>query len=162
MSAEEVARLVALGLIFGISLEVGLLLFVVPGIYLWVKWSLIQLITIKEGAGAADSLSRSWMLTENAFWPTLWFNVLASLATGAVGFGGYLIAFGIIAFVPHSPAIGPDWNGGGFTGMLLTAFFAIYVFAVAYTYQAKDLALLYWYEALLKRQAGAGEPAQLH
>ena len=155
MSSEEATRIIGVGIIYGICVELGLLLLIVPGVYLAVKWSLAQLIVVKESAGAMDSLARCWALTQQAFGGTMWFSVLASLAVGVVSTGGYLIsatATSLLLNIPHA-GMTDKWNGGGVTGIIMSGYCMICVYAIAYTYQAKDIALLYWYNGLVTRHA---------
>lgn len=60
--------LVGLGLISGIGILVGLILLIIPGIYLMVRWSAAVPALIAEEAGVYDSLGRSAAAVEGRFW----------------------------------------------------------------------------------------------
>jgi hypothetical protein len=158
MKAEHVLRLIGINFVYGICVEVGFLLLIVPGIYIANKWSLSSLIAVKENTGAFDALSRSWAVTDAFFWPTLGFNILSGLGVLGVGIIGYLImVFVWVALLGGDLRTASDvWAGGGVRGMALAAGVFVYILAIAYTYQAKDIAMLNWYNALRQALSPAG------
>lgn len=155
MGAADVARLIAIGIIYGIAVEIGFFLLIVPGVYLAVKWSLAQLICVVERCGVFEAFERSADITTGIFWQTLWFNIAAGFAVAAVAFAGYVIGVGTFGLLSvwWSNKVHPEqFGGGGALGVVMTLLFAIYVLAICFSYQAKDVALLYWYEALMQRR----------
>ena len=150
MTSEHVLRLIGLNIVYGIAVEIGLLLLIVPGIYIANKWSLSSLIAVKEDAGVTDAMRRSWHLTDPFFWPTLGFNILSGLAVAAVAFVGYfMMLFVFVSLFGFQHGQPPDLSAlGGPAGMAATLGVLVYCFALAYTYQAKDIALLNWYNGL--------------
>jgi uncharacterized protein UPF0259 len=158
MKAEHVLRLIGINFVYGICVEVGFLLLIVPGIYVANKWSLSSLIAVRENTGAFDALSRSWAVTDAFFWPTLGFNILSGLGVLGVGIVGYLImVFVWVALLGGDMRTAGDvWTGGGIRGMALAAGVFVYILAIAYTYQAKDIAMLNWYNALRRALNPAG------
>lgn len=156
MTADHVLRLIGINILYGIAVEIGLLLLIVPGVYLANKWSLSSLIAVKEDAGVSQGLSRSWYLTGPFFWPTLGFNILSGLAVAAVAFAGYFaMVFIFISLFGFQSGQQPDLTTlGGPAGMAATLGVIVYSYAIAYTYQAKDIAMLNWYNGL---RHGLGE-----
>lgn len=167
MTAGTAMRLLGLSIVYGVAVDLGLLLLIVPGIYIANKWSLAPLILAKEDADMSTAMSRSWAVTDQFFWPTLGFNILAALAMVAVAIVGYVIAIGVGAsvFAVSGAGHGPAAMGasgslamGGIFGMGIALAYCIYLMALAYTYQAKDVALLNWYDGLKGALARATLP----
>ena len=67
------------------GIALGLVAFVVPGIYLVVRWSFVTQTVAIEGARGAEALSRSWDLVQDVFWRTFAIVLLANLATTVPG-----------------------------------------------------------------------------
>ena len=59
----------AIGLLVGIGAGLGLLLLIVPGIILWLGWSMSVPVLIQERLGVFGSMSRSRALTKGSRWP---------------------------------------------------------------------------------------------
>lgn len=57
----------------------GLILLVIPGLYLFGRFFLLGPVIVIEGLGAVAALQRSWALTEDAAWTILLFLVLGLL-----------------------------------------------------------------------------------
>lgn len=57
--------LLGAGILAGLAVVFGLLLFIIPGIILSLAFSMTTLIILVEGAGVMDSLRRSWDLTKD-------------------------------------------------------------------------------------------------
>jgi len=64
----------------------GLILCIIPGVYLWVKWSVVTpaLILEEPSPGVFGSLRRSWRLTDGLFFPTFVVLLVAVAAQMAV------------------------------------------------------------------------------
>src|SRR5436305_3721432 len=60
----NVARTAGVIFVTGLLAGLGLLLLVVPGILLWLRWGLVIPATVLEEAGVSESRSRSSLLTE--------------------------------------------------------------------------------------------------
>ena len=67
----SIGAFIVLGIMSGLGILLGLLLLVVPGIVLFVRWSIAVPILLDTGDGVTDSLRRSWHDTEGCFWPIL-------------------------------------------------------------------------------------------
>jgi hypothetical protein len=76
-----------------VAAGIGLVLLVVPGIFLAVKWSMTFPVIVAERAGAFDAMRRSWELTRGHWWRvfgTLLFVVVISFVLAFL----ILVAFG--------------------------------------------------------------------
>ena len=60
-----------LGLVASLGISLGLLLLLVPGIILAVRWSLAGPVLVGSDKGVVESLQISWLETEGHFWPIL-------------------------------------------------------------------------------------------
>jgi hypothetical protein len=69
---ERGARLPAMfGLLFitGAAMLLGMVLLIVPGVILAVRWSIVVPILLAEHATIGDSIRQSWRRTAGRFWP---------------------------------------------------------------------------------------------
>lgn len=67
------------------GIALGLLAFVVPGIYLAVRWYFVTQTVAIDGARGSKALARSWDMVQDAFWRTFAILLLANLATTVPG-----------------------------------------------------------------------------
>ncbi len=97
--------LIAAGILAGLGIVFGLILLVIPGLYLLTRWSLIPAVIVIEKRSAGDAFDRSWELTRGYGW-----TVFGSLL---VSFIAYAIVQGILRalFVPL-PNFAAIWIGG--------------------------------------------------
>jgi hypothetical protein len=63
----------------------GLILFIVPGVFLAVRWYFVPQAVVIEGARGAGALSRSGQLVQGRWWRTLGLVALANLAVAIPG-----------------------------------------------------------------------------
>ena len=70
-SGGGIGAFILLGILSTLGIFLGLLLVVVPGIVLFVRWSIAVPILLDTDEGPADSLRRSWRETGPCFWPIL-------------------------------------------------------------------------------------------
>jgi hypothetical protein len=68
----------------------------VPGVILFVRWSLSDPILLSTDDGVIEALQRSWRVTGTHFWPIL----VALLAIYGPGFGLAISAFALEAVSP--------------------------------------------------------------
>jgi hypothetical protein len=108
--------LIAAGIVAGIGVAFGLLLLVIPGLYLLTRWALIPAVIVIEKLGAGDAFNRSWQLTRGYDW-----RVFGSLLAFLV----YAIAQAILraAFNPL-PNFLAAWIGGIVAHSVTTPFIA--------------------------------------
>src|SRR5262245_42341566 len=109
--------LIAAGIVAAIGVALGLVLLIVPGLYLLTRWALIPAVIVIEKLGAGDAFNRSWQLTRGYGW-----SVFGSLL---VAFLLYAIAQAILTAVftplPNFLAI---WIGGIVAHSVTTPFIA--------------------------------------
>lgn len=79
------APLFAAVLLAAAGIALGLLAFVVPGIYLAVRWYFMTQTVAIEGLRGSKALARSWDTVQDAFWRTFAILLLANLATTVPG-----------------------------------------------------------------------------
>jgi uncharacterized membrane protein len=71
------------GLLTALLIVCGLVLLIIPGIYLMVRYSMVRFAVI-DGASVTDSLRKSAELTQGIKWHLLWF-ILAIIAINIIG-----------------------------------------------------------------------------
>jgi hypothetical protein len=101
----KLAALIAAGIVAGIGIVIGLILLIVPGLFLLTRWALIPAVIVIEKRGAGDSFDRSWELTRGYGW-----TVFGSLL---VSFLAYAVIQGVLraVFLPL-PRFAAIWIGG--------------------------------------------------
>lgn len=67
------------------GIALGLLAFVIPGIYLAVRWYFVTQTVVIDGLRGREALARSWDVVQDSFWRTLAILLLANLATAVPG-----------------------------------------------------------------------------
>lgn len=83
-----------LALIKGIFIFLGLVLFIVPGVYLAIRWMFAELLVIDQGMKPMEALRRSRAMTQGHGWGLLWFAFVCSLIVVA---GFFLFVVGAAA-----------------------------------------------------------------
>ena len=74
-----VLPLFVLGLLFGVSLLLGFVLLLVPGIILYLMWAVAAPVLVEEGTGVFGAFSRSSYLTKGARWTILGLGLIMAL-----------------------------------------------------------------------------------
>jgi len=98
------APLLAAVALYSAAVVAGLLVFVVPGIYIAVKGYFVAQAVVVDGLRGADALRRSWALTDGSWWRVLAITLLFNLA---VALPAALVALGLdsLAKASNSQAI---------------------------------------------------------
>lgn len=117
--------LIAAGLIAGIAIGVGLLLLVVPGLFLLTHWFLIGPVIVLEGKSAGEAFGRSWELVKGNAWSAFGL-ILATIVVVILA----SIAIGIVTALLAAPF--PDWLGGWISSVVVNSLTAPFV-ALAWT-----------------------------
>lgn len=85
--------------LYGLAVLVGLILLVVPGIYLAIRFMFFSYYIIDKDAGAVDSLKMSWKLTDKAVVNLFFFDLLI---IGLNILGAIALGVGLLVTVPLS------------------------------------------------------------
>lgn len=82
-------RYLGASILFGLMVAVGLILFIIPGIYLGLKYQFFSYLIVDKELGILDSLKESSQITQGVKWQLLGFclavmgvNILGALALG--------------------------------------------------------------------------------
>ncbi|MDR0429668.1 MAG: hypothetical protein LBH58_04225 [Tannerellaceae bacterium] len=94
--ARKIGTCLIAELIYGILVLVGALLFVIPGIYIYLRLQFFVAFIVEEDAGIIESLKRSWEITDGQTLPLLVF-LLTAIIISLVGF----IILGVGVFVAY-------------------------------------------------------------
>lgn len=88
-AAPVLLALIGAGLLSGIGIGIGLVLLIVPGLYLLTIWALIAPVIVIERSGVFEAFGRSRQLVRGNGWPVFWVIVVAFLISivGAAIFG---------------------------------------------------------------------------
>ena len=88
-----VGTVLGIGILNGLGVLAGLLVLIVPGLVLFVRWSVSVPYALGEDAGVTESLQGSFEETRGAFWPIL-LTFLVCYAPWGLVLGG-ILALGI-------------------------------------------------------------------
>lgn len=106
------------GVLAGIGILIGLVLLIVPGLFLLTRWVLVTPAVVLEGVGPTDALRRSWNLVRGHSW-TAFGVIVVTLLTAAVA---QIVFVGLFAFLPDFLR---NWIGGLVANSLVTPFVAL-------------------------------------
>lgn len=87
--------LIGAGLLSGIGISIGFLLFVVPGLILLTIWAVIAPVIVVERTGVIEAFGRSRQLVESNGWRVFGVILLVFVIVAAAGFGLALIGIAI-------------------------------------------------------------------
>lgn len=119
------APLIVAGLLAGLGILVGLILLIVPGLYLLTRWALIVPVVVLEKRSAGESFGRSHELVRGHGWTIFGLIVVVALLSAIVG--------GIISGILRAALndfLG-FWIGNTVANAIVTPFFAV-ALTVAY------------------------------
>jgi hypothetical protein len=126
--------LLLLTLLYGLGIVLGLLLFIVPGIWLYVAWALAIPVLLVEGLRGRKALARSYTLVKGRWWRT--FGVLLV---------GFILAAIISTVVQAVFLIGiVVGEGNDALVLVLSAIAGIVGLAVSTPFQAALIAVVYF------------------
>jgi hypothetical protein len=83
---RRLGSVILISILVGLAVGFGLILFVIPGIFLAVKFSVSIPALVVEDRRGTDAMSRSWNITQGFFWHALGVWVVAFLVQMVVGF----------------------------------------------------------------------------
>lgn len=78
-----------LGMVKTLIIMVGFLLFIIPGVYLAIKWSFAEILVIEKGMRPMEALRESSRLTKGNRWKLFFFGLIV----------GVLMLLGLIVFI---------------------------------------------------------------
>jgi hypothetical protein len=114
--------LIVAGILAGLAIAFGLLLLILPGLFLLSRWFLITPAIVLEGRSAGESFGRSWELTRGHIGPALGLVVLTLL----IVIVGGAIASGLIAAVlAPLPDLLASWISSIVVNSLIAPFVAL-------------------------------------
>jgi glycerophosphoryl diester phosphodiesterase family protein len=113
----QLVTLIVAGILAALGIMVGLLLLIVPGLYLLVRWSVVGPVIVLERLDAGAAFSRSATLVRGHGWRIFWLLLVVGLLAG-IAHGALL---GIFAFLPP---FWQTWIGGTIADSLVVPFVA--------------------------------------
>jgi hypothetical protein len=129
----QLPALITAGVLAGLGILGGLILFIIPGLFLLTRWALLAPVVVLEKKRAGEAFSRSWELVKGHSWSV--FAVI--LITGI----GSSIVSGIISGILR--AILPDFLGdwlGALAAHVVTAPFVAIAWTLMYFQLAQPVA----------------------
>jgi hypothetical protein len=109
--------LIAAGIVAGLGVALGLILLIIPGLYVLTRWALIPAVIVIEQRRAGESFDRSWQLTRGYGW-TVFGSLLVAFLFYAIG---QAILGALFVPLPRFLAI---WIGGVVAHSITTPFIA--------------------------------------
>lgn len=105
-----------LGILKGLLVMIGLVLFILPGIYLAIRWMFAELLVIDEGMRPMEALKKSAEMTYGHRWKLFGFSAVASLVMllGLVVFvvggvvAGIVLTFAVIKIYSDLKTLKPE------------------------------------------------------
>jgi hypothetical protein len=110
--------LISAGVLAAIGIGIGLLLLIVPGLYLLVRWALVVPVIVLEGRSAGESFTRSWELVRGHGWSVLGV-ILLTLVGAAIA---NILLAGLFSWLPDFLA---RWIGGTVANSIVIPFVAL-------------------------------------
>jgi hypothetical protein len=101
-----------MGILVGLGVGAGFLLFIVPGLFLAVAWSVANPVRIMEKIHAVDAIGRSFRLTTNFRWPIFGVYLILiciyfglALLVGVVSVILRLVGLGVVGALVFTPLL---------------------------------------------------------
>lgn len=159
MTFGKAVTIFGIDLVVGLATLLGFIFLIVPGVWVGNKFSLSAIIAVAEDKSVRDATDRSWSLISGAFWPTLVFNVVVSFGYVGVLLAGYLILGALVAIGFPNVEGSTVHASSPVKNAVAMAADVVYNLSVAYATQAVVIAQLFWYRALLQREATLTAPS---
>lgn len=97
-AVSRAATIIACVLVVTAAIGVGMILLVVPSIYLYAKYGMAPIVAMLEGTGVRESLTRSAVLSQGRKW-----HILKTMMLVLVIFFGMVFALGFVALALANP-----------------------------------------------------------
>lgn len=117
-AARRTPAVVAAAFLAGMGAGLGLLLCIVPGVWLWTSWYVTIPSLLVEDTGPIRAMQRSFNLVKSHFWPVLGVGVLAYLLAAVAN---QVVGLFVNAAVFTSTFIGMEGGGDPTTGGIFAA-----------------------------------------
>lgn len=118
---SKLGSLLWLSFLTGLFIVAGLLLCIVPGIYLWIAWTVAAPVLLLEDVRGRTALKRSRQLVKGHFWPTFAVVLLMAILTGIVQAVFVGILAGVVSVSGNEVALAiADAIGQTASGVLTT------------------------------------------
>ena len=89
--------LVFANIIYFIGIFLGLILLVIPGIYLMIRWIFVIQIIVYEGLNSSEAFTKSGEMVSNKFWEVATIFIICTIIETIGGFFGILL----LATIPY-------------------------------------------------------------
>ncbi|WP_310686703.1 hypothetical protein [Aliifodinibius sp. S!AR15-10] len=89
---KDIWAMIGISILSGLIILFGMIFLIIPGIFLFVKFTLIPATYVNERQGISKSFSRSWNLTTNHWWFTFGLTIVIGLI---VSFMSYFLTIPI-------------------------------------------------------------------
>ncbi len=100
LSQRRVLKFIVLTVLYGIAVILGTILFIIPGLYVAVRFKFLPFVVIEhENASLKDLIKMSYKLTEGHFWPVFGLLILLAILN-VVGF--LFLVVGLFVTIPVS------------------------------------------------------------
>lgn len=120
---EAFTPLFAAVLLAALGIALGLLLLILPGVYLAVRWYFVPQAVVVEGARGPGALARSSSLVDGFWWRTFGLIVLANVA---IAIPGFLLLTPFTAIAESTDRAVWSMVGSAVTTSITTPFVALY------------------------------------
>jgi hypothetical protein len=98
LPAASIGAFVGALILMGLGIGLGFVLLILPGLYLWARWSITIPLILGEGASAGEAFTQSGVRTAKYVGP-----ILAALVLANLGVAGSL-AIGVFLYPDYDPA----------------------------------------------------------
>lgn len=118
---SKLGSLVWLSFLIAVCVIPGLLLCLIPGIYLWIAWTVAAPVLLLEDVRGWEAMKRSRQLVKGRFWPTFAVVLLVAILTGIVQAVFVGILAGLVSVSGNEVALAiADAIGQTASGVLIT------------------------------------------
>jgi hypothetical protein len=131
---EAFTPLFAAVLLAALGIALGFLLFIVPGVYLAIRWYFVPQAVVIEGARGAGALSRSGEIVQDFWWRTFGLVLLANLA---IAIPGLILVLPFTAIAESTDRSLWVMVGSAITTSVTTPFVALYSTLLYYDLRAR-------------------------
>jgi hypothetical protein len=121
----RVLRLCSASILGGLAVIGGLLLFVIPGLIVWLLFILLSPICVLENRGGVGALRRAWRLSSGEMWRL--FFLFLGLFFASILFASVMM--GLVALLALFLGFQQASEGSAATGPMATAAMAVFVLA---------------------------------